>query len=167
LLTAHLALLSAVQFTEWPWADALYDFGIMMGLIPLVACVRGRIWPYMQILPITLLPIAGKTLKAVMYPGDGSIEAGLRWPIFFLLPVAAAIALAVPAAWLMARNVEQRPFIRNALLLTTWMYFRLKPRLFRLSNGPWLPWSDRNSQRSHIYDLRLGIDCHGVCDPRH
>ncbi len=165
LLAAHLAFLSAVQFTEWPWADALYDFGIMMGLIPLVACIRGRIWPYMQILPITLLPIAGKTLKAIMIPGDGSIAPGLGWPIFFLVPIAAATALAIPATLSMARGIEQRSFIRNALLLTTWTYFGLNHAFFGFP-WPWLAWGGRTANGLIFTIYALGLTALALSPPR-
>ena len=54
-------LIGLVEFSKIHWIDGVYDLGVMMGLIPLVLCVQGRWGPYLMLLPITLLPIAGKT----------------------------------------------------------------------------------------------------------
>ena len=144
LLVVHLCLLSAVQFTERSWAEALYDFGIMMGLIPLVACIRGRFWPYLQILPITLLPIAGKTVQTLAYSGGNPIKLGLAWPLFFILPMGAATGLAVSGAWKARLGDAPSPFVRDALLLVIWTYFWLNHAFFGFP-WPWLPWGGRTA----------------------
>ena len=80
LLAVHVSLLVLVEFesnifdSKLKWIDGVYALGLMMGLIPLVMCVRGRWWPYLQLLPITLLPIAGKTLRAVADPINPSVS---------------------------------------------------------------------------------------------
>jgi len=144
LLLVHLCLITSVQFTGSLWSEAVYDFGIMMGIVPLVACIRGRVWPYLVILPVTLLPIAGKTYMALMRPGDGSIELGLGWPLFFILPMAAATTLALSGAWNELGEKPQPAFTGNALLLTTWLYFGLNHAFFGLP-WPWLPWGGRTA----------------------
>src|SRR5262249_59876145 len=61
LAAVHVALLVTVEFFSVPAVTALYDFGLILGFIPVVAVAGGRWWPYLLILPITTLPIPGKT----------------------------------------------------------------------------------------------------------
>ena len=144
LLALHLFPLTAAVFVDVDWPDAIYDLGIMMGLIPLVACIRGRFWPYLQLLPITLLPIAGKTVRAIAHGGGSSIEIGLAWPIFFIVPMAAATTFAIWSALKTTQGDQRHTFIRDALLLTTWTYFWLNHAVFDFP-WPWLEWGGRTA----------------------
>ncbi|MCP4643913.1 MAG: hypothetical protein GY851_25950 [bacterium] len=134
LLAMHLFLLIAMSFVGGYWPDAIYDFGMMMGLIPLVACIRGRFWPYLQVLPITLLPIAGKTLQACGLGEQTHTEPGVAWPVYFIVPMAAATAFAIWAGLKTALGDGHRTFVRDALLFTAWMYFWLNQAFFSF---PW------------------------------
>lgn len=144
LLAVHVALLSAVQFVGGAWIDLIYDFGIMMGLIPLVACVRGRYWPYLQILPITLLPIAGKTLSILSYQSATPTTPFLGWPFYLIAPLLAATALAVWAARGEIARPGETAFIPRAVLFTTWVYFGLNYAFFGFP-WPWMPWGGRTA----------------------
>ena len=95
LLCLHLCLLTLVDFGRFSWADGIYDLGLMMGLIPLVASVSSLWWPYLQLLPITLLPIAGKTLRMLVYSVDKPINLSVGWLAYFILPMFYAIILSV------------------------------------------------------------------------
>jgi len=106
----------------------------MMSVIPFVACVRGQLWPYLQLLPIILFPIAGRTIQAVALGGQTHTEIGVAWPVYFIVPVVAATTLALWAALKTARGDEQRTFIRDAVLFTAWMYFWLNHAFFGF---PW------------------------------
>jgi len=142
LLGVHLCLLLAVEFSDFGWIDHVYDLGLMMGLIPLVACVRGRWWPYLQLLPITLLPIAGKTVRMLVYKSGDPVSAELGWTLYFILPLGLAAGL---AAWFLrqANPAGGHPrFIRTALLFNTWMYFGLNFAFFGYPL-PWREWTGR------------------------
>ena len=67
LIGIHVALLIIGEFTEIAWANALYDPGLIIAFIPLVAVAGGRWWPFILALPITLVPIAGKTVRTLVY----------------------------------------------------------------------------------------------------
>ena len=142
LLALHLFLLAMVEFTGTDWVDAIYDLGIMMGLIPLVACIRGRFWPYLQLLPITLLPIAGKTVRMLVYQVEDPINMALGWTVYFILPVAVATAYALWSAWKTTQDDERHTFIRNMVLFATWMYFGLNYAFFNFP-WPWAEWTGR------------------------
>ena len=79
LLAIHLTLLVLEQFFSVDWVNRFYDFGLILGLIPIVAVAGDRAWAC-WILPVTVLPIAGKTLRAVVYQ-QHAIVPWLGWAV--------------------------------------------------------------------------------------
>lgn len=141
LLAVHLPLLCLVEFRNIGMVDRLYDLGLVMVLIPMVAIAGGRMWPYLQILPLILIPIAGKTLLNLAYE-EGQIGVAAGWLLYVVLPLAIPLAVAV---WELRKPPEVRDgleFIRRTLLLNAWIYFLLNFAFFRF---PW-PWSDWTSR---------------------
>jgi len=55
LAAVHCALLISTEFLSVRWVDALYDFGLMLGFIPIVALAGGRWWPWLVLLPVTAI----------------------------------------------------------------------------------------------------------------
>ena len=156
LLALHLFLLVSVEFSDFFWIDGVYDLGLMMGLMPLVACVRGRWWPYLQLLPITLLPIAGKTLRMLVYGGGDRIDPSVGWLACFILPLLLATILAV---WFVrqARPQGEHPaFIRTALLFCTWVYFGLNFAFFDFP-FPWEDWTGRTPNAVLFFISAAGL----------
>ncbi|HKS38464.1 MAG TPA: hypothetical protein VJW76_14820 [Verrucomicrobiae bacterium] len=141
LLAVHVALLVAVEFMAVHWVDALYDFGLVLGLIPVVAVAGGRWWPYLVMLPVTALPIAGKTLRHLAYK-EHAISLVAGWILYVVLPLAVTIVGVVIFARPSARHREARTFLRPALLFATWLYFGLN---FAFFHFPW-PWSEWTSR---------------------
>jgi len=94
VLTVHASLLIAVVFLPLRPVDALYDLGLMMGILPIVAVAGGRLWPYLLVLPVTLLPIAGKTVRNLVF-NTGAINAQLGTYIYLVVPLVLAMALAI------------------------------------------------------------------------
>ena len=140
LMAVHLFLITWMTFFAG-WAEAIYDFGIVMALIPLLCTIRGRIWPAFQILTITMLPIAAKTVMDVVLQ-EKAIPAIPGWILYFVLPIAAATGLAV---WYLRRSREGRDtsgFVPVALLLNVWLYFGLNFAIFRYP-WPWADWTGR------------------------
>jgi hypothetical protein len=135
-LAAHVVLLVAVEFMSVFWVDALYDFGLVLGLIPIVAVAGGRWWPYLLMLPVTMLPIAGKTLRQLAHK-EHAVSVVPGWALYVILPLAVTTAAAVIFARTSARPREAHTFLRPALLLATWLYFGLN---FAFFHFPW-PWS--------------------------
>ena len=156
LLGLHLFFLVLVEFGSVGWIDGVYDFGLMMGLIPLVACVRGRWWPYLQLLPITLLPIAGKTLHMMVYSVENPIDLSVGWLAYFILPMLLALTLAVWFAQKAKPAGEHPAFIRNALLSCTWVYFGLNYAFFGFP-WPWEDWGGRTPNAVVFFIFAAGI----------
>ncbi len=65
MLAVHLVLLVSNDFPFVRAASRVYDNSLVMGIIPIVAAAGWRWWPYMILMPITLIPIAGKTVREV------------------------------------------------------------------------------------------------------
>jgi hypothetical protein len=95
-------------------------------------------------LPITLLPIAGKTVRALVYQAEDPINMGLGWTVYFVLPMAAAAAYAIWSAYKAKGGDAQPTFIRNALFFTTWIYFGLNYAFFNFP-WPWCEWTGRTA----------------------
>jgi hypothetical protein len=152
LLAVHVSLLVLVEFSKLEWIDGVYDLGLMMGLIPLVLCVRGRWWPYLQLLPITLLPIAGKTLRAVADP----INPSVSWLTYLILPMLIATTIAVWFARQAKPSGEHPLFIRCALLFCVWVYHDLNFAFFSFP-WPWEGWGGRHPNASIFFICMLGL----------
>jgi len=121
--------------------DALYDLGLIMGIIPIVAIAGGRWWPYLAVLPVTLLPIAGKTVHQLVHR-EAAINAVLGWSVYVVVPL---LAVTMAAVWFVrqaAAGQSARDFTRRALLLCTWVYFLLNFAFFHFP-WPWAEWTGR------------------------
>ncbi len=151
LLAIHIPLLVAVDFLSLPddhpyfyvsrIVDSVYDLGLMMVLIPIVAIAAGRWWPYLVILPITLITITGKTVRELVIR-EVTIQPALGWFVYLILPLLIATAVAV---WFVRQADENRParsFTRPTLLLCSWIYFLLNYAYFKFP-WPWAEWTGR------------------------
>jgi len=141
LLVIHLALLVGVEFFAVPAIGYVYDLGLCLGAIPIICIVGGRYWPYLVVFPITLLPIAGKTLRQLAIE-NSVIELPLGAAVYFIVPMGLFILLAF---WFANKPVDQKSgqaFARRALLATAWMYFLLNYAFFRFP-WPWDEWTGR------------------------
>ena len=141
LIAVHLSLLFAVEFRSIKAVDALYDLGLIMGIIPMVAIVSGRWWPFMVVFPVTLFPIAGKTVRQLVYE-ESSINPATGWIIYGIIPMIIAAAVALWFARQAASKRTGYQFTRFGLLLCTWMYFLLNYAFFRFP-FPWARWTGR------------------------
>jgi hypothetical protein len=140
LLLLYVPLLICWEFLDVPLLNAPAEPGIPMGLLPAVGIILGRWWPYAVILPLTLIPIAGKTLRQLCYK-EPFMEPALGWFIFVLIP----LALTVAAFFMAGRRTAKRAgegFLRTALLLNTWLYFGLNFAFFHFP-WPWAEWTKR------------------------
>ncbi|MDP6678038.1 MAG: hypothetical protein QGG72_03995 [Verrucomicrobiota bacterium] len=152
LLSVHVMLIGLVEFSKFHWIDGVYDLGVMMGLIPLVLCVQGRWGPYLMLLPITLLPIAGKTLRALVDPAAFSVT----WLAYLILPMLLATTIAVWFARQAKPGGEHPYFIRCALLFCVWFYHDLNFAFFGFP-WPWEDWGGRHPNASIFFICMLGL----------
>jgi hypothetical protein len=141
LIAIHLTLLTLVEFASIRQVDALYDLGLIMGIIPLVGIVGGRYWPYLTTTVVILLPIAGKTVRQLGYREE-ALPVPAAYTAYFIVPMILALAL---CAWLATRlqrdPIGPRP-IAIALAGSAWMFFSLNWAFFRFP-WPWADWTGR------------------------
>lgn len=155
LVAIHCGLLITTEFFSVAWVDLLYDFGPMLGFVPLVAIAGGRWWPWLVMLPITALPIAGKTVRELVYQ-QHSMAPALGWIVYLIIPLAVC---AVAAVWFVRRADRQREahtFFRPVLLVTTWMYFGLNYAFFHFP-WPWATWTARTPNAIIYTACSLGL----------
>ncbi len=137
LLGLHVVLLVLSHFTAVAWANALYDPGLVLAAIPLLAVAGDRIWPAALVLPVTLLPLAGKTLRRMV--GEGSqLAPTVGWSVYLALPMAVAVAGAVWAR----RAPTAETAAARALPVLAALGFGLNFAFFQFP-WPWLPWTAR------------------------
>lgn len=141
LLAVHVFMLTAVAFVAWRPVDALYDWGIIMAAIPVVGIAGGRWWPHLQLLPLTLLPIAGKTVRNLVYENE-VVSPALGWFMYLIVPMALALGVAVYLAPRVARGGLRRDPLGPLVLFTAWLYFLLNYAFFRFP-WPWTEWTGR------------------------
>ena len=141
LLLVHLPMLLTTEFLAIRAVDALYDLGLIMAIIPMVAILGGRWWPYLQIFPLTLIPIAGKTTRQLVY-GESAIHFSAGWLIYFIGPLLIATLLTIYSIRREHDGEDGRVLVRRSLLWNTWIYFGLNYAFFHYP-WPWATWTGR------------------------
>jgi hypothetical protein len=140
-LAAHVGLLAMGEFGGPPLVEFIYDWGLVMAIIPVAVSTGGRNAPYLVMLPITLFPIAGKTVRELVYR-NSEVSVWLGWTIYFAIPLGVAFAFAV---WQSRRSQQEAAAGRTAsqtLILCTWTCFLLNFAFFRFP-WPWEAWTSR------------------------
>ena len=137
LMAIHIFALVTWNFMSFSTFDWFADRALTMGLIPLLAILGGRIWPYFVCLPITALPIAGKTLRQLAYRTD-DISLLFGWFIYFMVPLALVTWFAIKLIQRPDKKLNGHLFSRRTLIISTIFYFVLNWAFFEF---PW-PWSD-------------------------
>lgn len=155
LIGVHVTLLIIGEFTEIAWANALYDPGLIIAFIPLIAVAGGRSWPFFIVLPITLVPIAGKTIRNLVYESH-ALTPALGWMLYGILPVVLTTTVAVWFARQLDRGLSGREFARWALLINAWLYFGLNYAFFRFP-WPWEKWTSRTPNAIAFAVCVLGL----------
>ena len=96
-------MLVVSEFTEIRWANALYDPGLIIAFIPMIAVAGGRWWPFLLALPITAVPIAGQDHSRVWCTKITRIGLVPGWLLYGVLP----LALTTLAAIWFARQLDE------------------------------------------------------------
>ena len=154
LLAVHLPMLIAVEFMSIPAVDAIYDLGLIMAIIPMAAIAGGRWWPYLMPLPIVLLPIAGKTVKQLVYD-ETAIQPFAGWILYLIIPLAIVTAAAVWFGKKSESELPARTFTRRACF-SAWTYFLLNYAFFRFP-WPWMEWTGRTPNGIIFAICALGL----------
>ena len=137
LLVVHIIALLTWNFISFSTFDWFADRAITMGIIPIVAIIGGRAWPYLICLPITALPIAGKTLRYLAYrTNDVSLITG--WVIYFFIPLIFITWFSLKLIRNQNNHSNGMSFIRHTLCINTVFYFYMNWSFF---NWPW-PWTN-------------------------
>jgi hypothetical protein len=155
LAALHVALLTAGEFFSFRLTDAYLEFSLVLGLIPVVAVGVGRWWPWFVMMPITLVPIAGKTLRSLGYEAQ-AISVGWGWALYVCLPIAALVLLTL---WCYRQAALERParvVLRRVLLVVVWVYFGLNFAFFRFP-WPWEPWTVRTPSALLLTVCAVGL----------
>jgi len=141
LIAAHVVLVMLCEYADMPLINQSYDHGLVAGVLPLVAIAGGRAAPFLVMLPVTLLPIATKTVMQLAY-GEAVITPVAGWLIYAAVPMAVATGL---AGWLFA--VSRRPaasarWLALPLVFTTLTFHLLNFAIFQFP-WPWQSWTAR------------------------
>lgn len=155
LLGLHLALVAAGEFLNFFLSDVYLEYSLLLGLLPVVAVAGGRRWPWWLLLPVTLLPIAGKTLKHLAF-NEAALAPALGALIYLALPLLAATGLAV---WAIGKTTDRAPapgVFGPVGLAATWLYFGLNFAVFRFP-WPWAPWTSRTPNAVVFLLCALGL----------
>lgn len=155
LVCVHVALLLLGEFTTIAWANALYDPGLVIALIPLVAVASGRWWPLLMVLPITLVPIAGKTIRHLVHQAH-AIGPAAGWMIYGVLPLLLTTAAAFWCARRADRQSSGRECVRAALVVNAWLYFGLNFAFVRFP-WPWQTWTTRTPNSLVFFVCAVGL----------
>lgn len=141
LLVLHVALLVISEFTAIPVLEQYTDVPLLMGVLPIAAAAHGRRSPWLIALPITLLPIAGKTIQQLVYE-QPAIPPVVGWVLYGILPLAIATTCAFRLASRACAGAPAEPSLRLSLALATVLYFGLNYAFFRFP-WPWSTWTSR------------------------
>jgi len=160
LLAVHVALLMLAEFGDWPPVAFYTEFSLVLGLIPMVLIAGGKWSPFLLPLPITLLPVAGKTLRELCYK-QPIFDPWLGWLFLLIIPV----GLMGWGAVLWARQQDQgaagKSRLPGVLLLATWCYFYLNFAFFRFP-WPWSEWTYRTPNAVVFFLCSLGLSLAGI-----
>ena len=165
LLAVHGLLLWIGEFHPVSVLDSIADLGLAMGVIPIVAVATGRWWPFLLLFPVTLAPVAGKTLRQLGYE-EHALNLPLAWVGYAVVPVLLAT---VAAGWAVrvaaARGQEGERFLRRGLLVSVWIYFWLNHAFFHYP-WPWEKWTYRTLNGLVYTACALGLTAVALWKPR-
>ena len=160
LVGIHVTMLVVSEFTQIRWANALYDPGLNIAFIPMIAVAGGRWWPFLMVLPITLVPIAGKTINVLGYESHRiGLVAG--WIAYGILPVGLTALTAIWFARRLQEETSGREFARRALLINAWLYFGLNYAFFNFP-WPWQAWTGRTPNALAFTVCVVGLTAAGL-----
>ena len=172
LLAVHVRLLVAWNFQSLDIVDVFADLAIPMVVIPSIAVMSGRIWPFLMALPVVMLPIAGKSVRHVLH--DEKLAPAIEnwswfqssfgeqpvgqssWDLYLIFPLLIATIVALCYAIRSSKQPTSRSLHCVGLLITTWLYFVLNNGFFQ-SPWPWREWTGRTANGTMFFLFALGL----------
>jgi len=141
LLVVHIIALLTWNFTSFSTFDWFADRAITMGVIPIIAIMGGRMWPFLICLPITALPIAGKTLRFLAYR-NSEISVLIGWIVYFIIPMILISWFCLKLSRKQNDDTGGIKFIRYTLGINIIFYFVMNWAFFSWP-WPWVDWTGR------------------------
>ena len=137
----HATLLVIAEFTDVPVLGRYADVTFLMGVLPLALAVNGRVAPALIALPVTLLPIAGKTVRRLAYE-ESVVSHATGWLAYAIVPLAITALVTARVMRGSRGGLPARRVLPLVLVCTTWTYFLLNLAFFRYP-WPWAAWTNR------------------------
>ncbi len=141
LLVLHLTPLVVCGFWDVPSVELYQEIGLVLAIIPLIAIAAGNWWPWFALLPVTLTPIAIKTLYQTTLQ-DHYLPPIPGWFLLLILPLTLSVLAVLWAHRQGTRNQPASKTIPPLLLLTAWTFFSLNYVFFHFP-WPWSTWTSR------------------------
>lgn len=137
----HIFLLACSDFLLVPALSRIYMYGVVIVCIPVLASLRGTWFPWLILSPITLFPIAGKTLINLAFKEEGGIAPALGLLCYFVFPLAVSTFLVGMLRHRAHRGQQANPLV-ELLLFNTWALWLLNYAVFEYPL-PWQTWTVR------------------------
>lgn len=120
------------------------DENMLLLFILVILIAGGRWFPWLVVLPITMIPIAGKTVGELTHGTGGvsSLPLALLFLFYVIIPLVLSIGYSIWSFRKGSVGESARAFAGGALLLCAWVYFWLNFAFFRFP-WPWSPWTPR------------------------
>ncbi len=140
-LGVHTTLLVSCELLDLRWATQVYDFGLVLGALPILAVALGLRWPAWVMLPLTVLTIGGKTFRAMVGDATGA-DLWVFLLVYAVLPLGFCFLLARQVIRDCQTSKPAQCWLKSVLLLNVGLYFGLNFAFFQFP-WPWLPWTAR------------------------
>ncbi len=155
VMLLHILLLGVFEFGSNKWVEWLYQYGIPMAALPLLAVSAGNGASFFQVLPVLCIPIAGKTFLELCEKHN-YLPENIGRAFLVVLPLALTGMVAVWARLRSLREPTCHRALQVALLCTTWVYFWLNFAFFRFPWW-WQPWTARTPNSLIYLACALGL----------
>ncbi len=139
-------LVALAEFSNQPTWELYLEFSLVMGLLPLCGILSGRTWPYLFSLPLVALPLAGKTLRELVYQHQW-MAPDWGWWTLVVIPLLISVTVAIALARQGERGQRAGTMARRGLLCATLLYFSWNFLFFRCP-WPWQPWTGAHRRPS-------------------
>ncbi len=141
LVGVHTVLLLFAELGSNPLLELYADLPVLMGILPVIAAAQSSRAAWLVALPVTVLPIALKTVRQLVQENP-TVTPALGWFVYGILPVGLAVALAIRFASTARSSEPAGPALRASLVFATVVFFGLNFAFFRYP-WPWATWTAR------------------------
>lgn len=139
LISSYVYVLLVGWYFENSVLIMVHEYGLLLGLLPMIVMVQGRFAPFLYVLPIAALSPIVKTFLARFRDTDStSTSAGLVFVV--TIPLAALTWLALDCARRSIAGWSMRAFAGIGLAVTATLYFWLNFTFFSFPWGWFTDW---------------------------